>query len=71
MDYLLAWIRGLTAFFGLVFLLFWAITRLTKALMPGRGAAMAGCRSVLEERLTRGEISKAEFDEARRILGDR
>ncbi len=69
MDYLLAWVLGLAAFFGIVLVLFWLITRSTRALMPGRPSTKDACQVQLERRLANGEISRAEFDEALRILG--
>jgi len=70
MDYLLAWVLGLALFFAVVLLLFWVITRMTRPLMPRTRAAKDAGLNVLRERLVRGEITQAEFDEARRILGD-
>ena len=70
MDYLLAWVLGLALFFAVVFLLFWLITRMTGALVPRTRSARDAGLNVLRERLVRGEITQAEFDEARRILGD-
>lgn len=68
MDYLLAWVVGLAIFFGIVFFLFWVITTVARVLGPER-TRRAAAMALLRERLTRGEISTAEYEEARRILG--
>lgn len=61
---------GLVVFFGSVFLLFFAITRATRAVFgPRRRLEEDLALEVLRGRLARGEISSEEFVVARRILG--
>lgn len=61
---------GMVAFFGVVTALFLVITRVTRALFGSRRRLEAELGSeALEARLARGEITKAEFDQARRALG--
>lgn len=69
MDYLLAWIIGVTVWLMLVFLLFWLITNVARLLGPRRRALDTALK-VLRGRLARQEITQAEYEEARRILGD-
>jgi Predicted membrane protein (DUF2078). len=65
-----AWIVGLTLFFGLVFALFFVITRGTRAILgPRRRLEEELGLEVLRMRLARGEISQAEFEQAKRALG--
>lgn len=59
---------GLAIFFGIVFLLFWLITTVARLLGPERNRRVAAV-ALLRERLARGEITSAEYEEARRILG--
>ena len=69
MDYLLAWIVGLTCFLGLVFGLFFFITRGTRAVLgPRRRLEEELGLEVLRGRLARGEISAAEYEQAKRTL---
>lgn len=68
LEYLLTWVLGLVIFFGIVFFLFWVITRVVRVLGPERSRRTAAT-ALLRERLARGEISPAEYEEARRILG--
>ncbi len=58
----------LVIFFGVVFFLFWLITTVVRLLGPERSRRTAAT-ALLRERLARGEISPAEYEEARRILG--
>ena len=70
MDSLAAWISGLTLFFGLVVALFFVITRGTRAVLgPRRRLEEELGLEVLRTRLARGEISQAEFEQAKRALG--
>ena len=70
MEYVFAWIVGLTLFFGLVFALFFVITRGTRAILgPRRRLEEDLGLEVLRTRLARGEISQAEFEQGKRALG--
>ena len=70
MESVVAWIVGLTLFFGLVFALFFVITRGTRAILgPRRRLEEDLGLEVLRTRLARGEISQAEFEQAKRALG--
>lgn len=70
MEYVVAWIVGLTPFFGLVLALFFVITRGTRAILGSRRRLEEELGlEVLRKRLARGEISQAEFDQAKRALG--
>lgn len=70
MDSLLAWVVGAALFFGLVFALFFLITRGARAILgPRRRLEAELGLEVLRTRLARGEISEAEFEQARRALG--
>ena len=61
---------GLVVFFGVVFALFFVITRGARALFGSRRRIEAGFGlEALEARLARGEITRAEFDQAKRALG--
>jgi uncharacterized membrane protein len=68
LEFVMAWALGLLIFFGVVFFLFWVITRVARVLGPER-SRRAAAMALLRERLARGEISTAEFEEGRRILG--
>lgn len=69
MEPVVAWIIGLTLFFGLVFALFFVITRGTRAILgPRRRLEEELGLEVLRGRLARGEISPAEFERAKRAL---
>lgn len=69
MDYLLAWVFGLALLFALVFALFLLITRGTRAILgPRRRLEEELGLEALRARLARGEISQAEFEQARRAL---
>ncbi len=68
--YLVSWIVGLAVFVGIVLGLFVLITRSTRwAFGPRRRLGTDLAMEVLRGRLTRGEITDAEFAEAARILG--
>lgn len=70
MDSLLAWIVGLALFFALVFALYFLITRGTRAILgPRRRLEEELGLEVLRTRLAQGEISEAEFEQAKRALG--
>ena len=70
MEYVVAWIVGPTLLFGLVFALFFVITRGTRAILgPRRRLEEDLGLEVLRTRLARGEISQAEFEQAKRALG--
>ena len=70
MEYLISWVVGLTIFLALVFGLFFLITRGTKAILgPRRRLEQDLGLEVLRSRLARGEITQAEFDQAKRALG--
>ncbi len=67
---MVAWIVGLTLFFGLVLALFFVITRGTRAILgPRRRLEEDLGLEVLRTRLAQGEISQAEFEQAKRVLG--
>jgi len=69
-SHLLGWIVGLVLFFGVVFGLFFAIVRGTRAILgPRRRLEMELGLEVLEERLARGEITREQFEQAKRALG--
>jgi uncharacterized membrane protein len=70
MESVVAWIVGLTIFFGLVVALFFLITRGTRAILgPHRRLEADLGLEVLRTRLARGEINLAEFEQAKRALG--
>lgn len=70
MDYLLAWVVGLAIFFGLVFGLFYLISRGTRAILgPRRRLEEELGLEALRERLARGEISQELFEQGKRALG--
>lgn len=70
MEYVVARIVGLTLLFGLVFALFFVITRGTNAILGSRRRLEEELGlEVLRKRLARGEISQAEFEQAKRPLG--
>ena len=70
MEFLVAWIVGLTLFVGLVLASFFVITRGTRAILGPRRRLEADLGlEVLRMRLARGEISQAEFEQAKRALG--
>lgn len=70
MEYLISWVVGLTIFLALVLGLFFLITRGTKAILgPRRRLEEDLGLEVLRSRLARGEITQAEFDQAKRALG--
>jgi uncharacterized membrane protein len=67
---LVAWIVGLILLFGVVLVLFFVITRGTRAVLrPRRRLEEQLGLEVLRERLARGEINQAEFEQAKRALG--
>ena len=69
MDYLFAWVVGLSIFFVLVFALFLLITRGTRVILgPRRRLEEELGLEALRTRLARGEISQTEFEQARRAL---
>lgn len=70
MENVAGWIVGLTLLFGLVLALFLVITRGTRAVFgPRRRLEEDLGLEVLRTRLARGEISQAEFEQAKRALG--
>ena len=70
MEYLLGWLVGLAVFFGVVFLLFWLITRVTRAVVgPSRRLEHDLGLEVLRARRQRGEITDEEFATGKRLLG--
>jgi len=70
MENLAVLLVGLVVFFGVVFALFFLITRGTRAMFGSRRRLEAELGlEALEARLARGEITRAEFDQARRALG--
>ncbi|MFZ5853552.1 MAG: SHOCT domain-containing protein [Chloroflexota bacterium] len=67
---LLGWIVGLALFVGVVSALFLVITRGTRAVLgPRRRLEAELGLEVLEGRLARGEITREEYEEAKRALG--
>lgn len=69
-SHLLGWIVGLVLFFGVVLGLFFAIVRGTCAILgPRRRLETELGLEVLEERLARGEITREQFEQAKRALG--
>ena len=71
MDYLVAWVVGLTLFFALVVALFFLITRGTRAILgPRRRLEQELGQEALRTRLARSEISDVEFEQAKRALRD-
>ena len=67
---LLGWIVGLALFVGVVSTLFLVITRGTRALLgPRRRLEAELGLEVLEGRLARGEITREEYEQAKRALG--
>lgn len=67
---LLALLVGVIVFFGVVFALFFVITRGARALFgPHRRLEAELGLEALEARLARGEITRQEFEQAKRALG--
>lgn len=67
---LLGWIVGLALFVGVVSALFLVITRGTRALLgPRRRLEAELGLEVLAGRLARGEITREEYEQAKRALG--
>ncbi len=67
---LLGWIVGLALFVGVVSALFLVITRGTRAVLgPRRRLEAELGLEVLEGRLARGEITREEYEQAKRALG--
>lgn len=52
---------------GLIFLIAWAVGRSN----PGAGRERADPKTILEERFARGEITKEELEDGRRVLEGR
>lgn len=70
MEPVVAWIVALTVFFAVVSALFFVVTRGTRAVLgPRRRLEEELGLEVLRGRLARGEISQAEFEQAKRALG--
>ncbi len=70
MEYILGWVVGLAVFFGVVFALFWVITRVTRAVIgPSRRLERDLGLEVLEARRRRGEITDEELATGKRLLG--
>lgn len=70
MDNLVPAILGLAAFFAVVFLAYFAITRGLRALFgPRRRLEEELSLGPLRARLRHGDISQEEFDQAKRALG--
>lgn len=70
MGFVVVWIVGLTIFFAVAVALFFVVTRGTRALLGPRRRLEADLGlNVLRGRLARGEISPAEFEQAKRALG--
>lgn len=67
---LLTLLVGAIVFFGVVFALFFVITRAARAFFgPHRRLEAELGLEALEARLARGEITRQEFEQARRALG--
>jgi putative membrane protein len=64
-------IGGLVVVVGLVVLVIWALGATARAgqFDGGRSADQRTPLDILRERFARGEISEAEFEQAKRILG--
>lgn len=64
-------IGGLIVVVGLVVLVIWAVGAAARAGQTGGGRAtdQRTPLDILRERFARGEISEAEFEQAKRILG--
>ena len=66
------WMLGeLAVVVGIVVLVIWAIGAATRTGQTGGGRSAEGRTplDILRERFARGEISEAEFEQAKRILG--
>lgn len=64
------WILGCALLIALVLFVVWAALRFARP-APGGGASPGSPvpLQILQERFARGEITKEEYEEARRILG--
>jgi uncharacterized membrane protein len=65
----LMWI-GMIAFLALAAWLAYALITAQSG-RPGRGRSTAGARSVLDQRLARGEIDAAEYERLRDLIAPR
>ncbi len=66
------WIVGLALLIAAVVLLIWAVTSMTRAAGSSRDTThRTEPLDILRERFARGEITKEEFEEAKRTLGYR
>ena len=61
---------GMLLIVGLVVLVVWAVSRGTSNSAPSAGPDRLDAHSILRARFARGEITEAEFVQAKKVLGD-
>ncbi len=66
---LLGGLGGILLLVGLVILVVWAVSRIAPAASGVVTPAQPDALGLLRERFARGEITEAEFAEAKRVLG--
>jgi uncharacterized membrane protein len=70
MGELLGWALSIAAFIAVVLVLFFLVSRVTRAILgPRRRIEEELGLEVLRKRLARGEITQDEFEQAKRALG--
>jgi uncharacterized membrane protein len=70
MGELLGWALSFAAFIAVVLVLFFVVSRVTRVILgPRRPIEEELGLEVLRKRLARGEITKDEFEQAKRALG--
>jgi uncharacterized membrane protein len=65
----LAWICGLLVVIGLVILIVWAVSRSRHGTTWASGPDRVDALEILRLRFARGEITEAEFVQAKKVLG--
>jgi putative membrane protein len=61
---------GMLLIVGLVVLVVWAVSRGTSNSAPSASPDRLDAQSILRARFARGEITEAEFVQAKKVLGD-
>lgn len=60
---------GLLVMIGVIILVVWAVTAISRDQAPTRGPSGPTPNEILRERFARGEISEQEFEQAKKVLG--
>lgn len=61
---------GLLLLIGVIILVVWAVNRLSRTShAPTRDPSRPSANEILRERFARGEITEAEFEQAKKVLG--